>query len=247
MSEQPATRNSVRHHFPVVHQARRPLGKAMARPPRQFVVDFPAHVVHRGNNRVDVFRCPRDLHFYRRCIRDAARIFGVRVNAYVLMTNHVHLLMTPSSTDAISRTMHSASHRYTHYFNKAYSRCGALWQPRFYASVIDNDRYLLACHRYIDMNPVRAGLAVRPEGYLWSSHRFHALGERDDLVTPHARIVSLSENESGRRQAYRSLFQNRQDETDFDVIRKALRAGVAVTEKPPQRGRPRKMVSDTIS
>lgn len=207
---------------------------------------FPAHVVHRGNNREDVFLCPRDFRFYRRCIGEAARACGVDIHAYVLMTNHVHLLMTPAVADGISRAMHSASRRYTHYFNKAYGRCGALWQPRFHAAVIDDDRYLLACHRYIDMNPVRAGLAGQPERYAWSSHRCHAFGDRDGLVTAHATIIALSGDQAARHAAYRSLFADLADQADFDRIRKASRSGRRIDAGSPPRGRPMKMVSDTI-
>lgn len=172
-------------------------------------------------------------------------MFGVDIHAYVLMTNHVHLLMTPEVADGVSRAMHSASHRYTYYFNKAYGRCGALWQPRFHATVIDRDRYLLACHRYIDMNPVRAGLADRPERHPWSSHRFHAFGHGDALITPHPTIIALSGELPARHAAYRALFEDLADQTDFDRIRKASHSGRRIDAAVPPRGRPRKMVSDT--
>lgn len=199
----------------------------MARPPRCFVPDYPVHIVHRGNNRQDIFRGTRDYHIFRRYLREATIEHEVAVNAYVLMTNHVHLLMTPTSVDGISRTLHSLSRRYSGYFNKAYGRTGTLWEGRFHASVIHKDRYLLACHRYIDLNPVRARLASTPDQYSWSSHRVHAAGARDPVVTPHPCVLTLGGDSRSRQAAYRSLFKDG-DDSDFDAIRRACRGGRSI-------------------
>src|SRR5438046_949751 len=164
----------------------------MTRHHRRFEAGYPAHVVHRGNNGEIVFRQEADFRVYWACLKEAVERCGVDVNAYVFMSNHVHLLLTPSSHAAISRAMHSVSRRYARYFNARYGRKGTLWQERFFASLITTDKYLLACHRYIDMNPVRAGMAVDPASYDWSSHRCHALGEDNPLVSPHRTLVSLA-------------------------------------------------------
>jgi len=143
----------------------------MARSPRQFVPGYPSHLTHRGNNRQRIFHCEGDYRFLWRCIKEASDEHRVAVNAYVFMSNHLHLLMTPEEEGvAISRAMHSASRRYAGYFNHRYERTGTLWEGRFHASLVTTDKYLITCHRYIDLNPVRAGLAAGPELYAWSSH-----------------------------------------------------------------------------
>ena len=220
----------------------------MARSPRQFVPGYPSHVTHRGNNRQRIFHCEGDYRFLWRCIKEATDEYEVAVNAYVLMTNHVHFLLTPGEPSAISKAMHSASRRYAGYFNHRYERTGTLWEGRFHASLVTNDRYFLSCHRYIDQNPLRAGLARVPENYPWSSHRFYAVGENNPLVTAHHAIDVLGENESSRRKAYRSLCARFLDDAELDIIRKACRSGRPIAEKgPPMGRRPRKVVPDTTS
>jgi putative transposase len=195
----------------------------MPRPLRNFVPGLPAHLVHRGNNRQPIFACDADFRFFRACIEDALGRFGVDLHSYVLMRNHVHLLMTPSTPCGISRAMQGAIRRYAGYFNARYRRTGTLWEGRFHAAVIEDDRYLLACHRYIDMNPVRAGIVPRPAHYLWSSHRHFAHGARDSLVRPHPSIMALGRTERDRRAAYRALFEAPLDSGDLEDIREAAR------------------------
>lgn len=220
----------------------------MARSPRQFVPGYPSHVTHRGNNRQRIFHCEGDYRFLWRCIKEATDECGVAVNAYVLMSNHVHLLMTPGEPSAISKAMHSASRRYAGYFNHRYERTGTLWEGRFHASLVTNERYFLSCHRYIDQNPLRAGLARVPESYPWSSHRFYALGEHNPLVTAHHAIDVLGENDISRRNAYRALSARILDDAELDIIRKACRSGRTIGENGPPMGRPpRKVVPDTTS
>src|SRR6187402_430264 len=146
------------------------------RPLRHFVPGLPVHLVHRGHNRQRIFHCTGDFLLFRRYLGEAAAEFHVAVHAYVLMTNHVHLLLSPEREGAdISRAMQSAAIRYVGYYNKRYERSGTLWEGRFHSSIIQHDRYLLACHRYIDLNPVRARLTARPEDYVWSTHRHYAM------------------------------------------------------------------------
>jgi len=218
----------------------------MARSPRQFVPGYPSHVTHRGNNRQRIFHCEGDYRFLWRCIKEAAHEFQVAVNAYVFMSNHLHLLLTPREPSAISKAMHSASRRYAGYFNHRYERTGTLWEGRFHASLVTHDRYFLSCHRYIDQNPLRAGLARVPELYPWSSHRFYALGEENPLVTAHRAIDVLGENEVSRRKAYQALSSRILDEAELDIIRRACRSGRPIGEKgAPMGRRPRKVVPDT--
>ena len=220
----------------------------MARSPRQFVAGYPAHVTHRGNNRQRIFHCEGDYRFLWKCIKEAADEHQVAVNAYVFMSNHVHLLLTPEDPWAISRTMHSASRRYAGYFNKRYERTGTLWEGRFHASLVKTDSYFLTCHRYIDQNPLRAGLARVPEQYPWSSHRFYATGEVNSLVTAHHAISVLGESEQSRHRAYRDLVSRPVRDADLDCIRKACRSGRPIGEDVPRVGRPsKKIVPDTIS
>ncbi len=169
------------------------------------------------------------------------------VNAYVFMPNHVHMLLTPSAADRISRSMHSAARRYAGYYNKKYQRTGTLWEGRFRASLVRTDRYLLACHRYIDLNPVRAGMVARPDLYPWSSHRHYAMGEPNPLVTPHPAIIALGGELSSTRDAYRALFSTPLDGVELEAIRSACRGGRPIGADRPAMGRPPKgkLVPDT--
>jgi len=219
----------------------------MPRPPRNLVPDFPAHLTHRGNDRQDIFRRPEDFGVFKHFLKEAVDRHAVAVNAYVLMSNHIHLLLTPREPFAISRALHSASRRYTGYFNARYERTGILWEGRFHASPVTAERYLFACYRYIDMNPVRAGIVTDPKLYAWSSHCFYAAGAKDSLVTPHPAILELSEEPSRRQDRYRALFCTHSDPAELDLIRNACKAGRAVGSNLTSKGRPRKeMVPDTI-
>ncbi len=174
-----------------------------------------------------------------RCLKLAADRFDVRVNAYVFMTNHIHLLLTPLAAPAISRFMHFSARRYAGYFNERYGRTGSLWEGRFHSSLVADDTYFLACHRYIDLNPVRAGLAARADQYDWSSHRHYALGEKNELVTPHAAIQQLGEEDFRRREAYRALFREAVNPGLLQSIRSSIQSSrpIGVEAKV---GRPRK-------
>ncbi len=198
------------------------------------------HLTHRGNNRQLIFTQTADFGVFRHYLKEAVEQQGVSLNAYVFMTNHIHLMLTPNDASGISKAMHSASRRYAGYFNARYQRTGTLWEGRFYAALITSERYLFACYRYIDMNPVRAGIVRRPNDYLWSSHRFYAQGANDELVTPHSSILEFSANAARRQAAYRALFDVPCDASEYDAIRTASRAGRAIGSDAPGRGRPKK-------
>jgi putative transposase len=178
----------------------------MARLPRFFVPDTPQHVIQRGNDRQPIFRTSADHAFFLGCLEFAARRHGVAIHAYVLMTNHVHLLATPETGTSLPRAMQSLGRVYVQYFNSMHSRSGTLWEGRYKATIVESDRYLLACMRYIELNPVRAGLVEHPERYPWSSHRANAFGVFDPLVRAHPLYRTLGATPANRRAAYLALF-----------------------------------------
>jgi putative transposase len=200
----------------------------MPRLPRFPVAGLPHHVIQRGNNRCAIFARPRDYAFFRECLEAAADRFTCQIHAYVLMTNHVHLLVTPLAIGAIGKLMQSVGRRYVPVFNRAHGRTGTLWEGRYRATVIETDRYLFACYRYIELNPLRAGLAPHPGDYRWSSYRANALGWLDSLVTPHDRFVALGADSVKRQEAYRGLFDTMTDDSSVWRIREATTKGSAL-------------------
>lgn len=178
----------------------------MPRLPRLYVPGLPQHVVQRGNDRRATFLDAADRRFYLDTLRFAAHRFRVQIHAYVLMTNHVHLLATPGDAAALPKVMQALGRVYVRHFNRTYARSGTLWEARYRSTVIDTDTYLLACMRYIELNPVRAQLVDAPSDYPWSSHAANALGAADPLITHHALYAALGSSPAGRREAYRALF-----------------------------------------
>lgn len=178
----------------------------MPRKRRFFLPGVPVHVVQRGNNRQAVFFDEDDYRVYMDWLGAAAREQGCAIHAYVLMTNHSHLLMTPTQPEAVSATLQALGRRFVPYVNRRYGRTGTLWEGRFKASVVQEEDYLLACYRYIELNPVRAGMVERPENYPWSSYHAHALGAHDTLLSPHPLYLALGAAAPERQAAYRGLF-----------------------------------------
>lgn len=178
----------------------------MPRQPRYSLAGVPQHVIQRGNNRQVTFFSAQDSRYYRECLATAAGKHDCAIHAYVLMTNHVHLLMTPAQPDGIAKVMQSVGRRYVRYINDSYGRTGTLWEGRYKASLIDSERYLLICCRYIELNPVRAGLVGHPAAYPESSYRHHAHGEDNPLITDHPLYQALGETREQRQEAYRALF-----------------------------------------
>lgn len=198
----------------------------MGRKPRYYLADVPCHIIQRGNNRQQCFFADDDYSYYLECLQHAAETYGCAVHAYVLMTNHVHLLMTPSDGVGISRVMQSVGRRYVQYVNHRQSRTGTLWEGRHKASLIDSERYLLSCYRYIEMNPVRARMAVHPRDYVWSSYRANAEGKQNALLTAHDEYERLGRDPRSRHLAYRALFKRAAVEDPIDAIRRAANLGV---------------------
>jgi len=193
----------------------------MARLPRFFVPDMPQHVIQRGNDRRAIFGTLTDRAFFKDCLAFAAGRHGVAIHAYVFMTNHVHLLVTPEAATSLPRTMQSVGRVYVQHFNSMRGRSGTLWEGRYKAAIVDSDRYLLACMRYIELNPVRAGLVENPEHYSWSSHRCNALGAPDPLVSAHSLYRALGTTPATRRSAYRALFGQPVADDETHAIRDA--------------------------
>lgn len=195
----------------------------MPRTPRLVLPNVPLHVVQRGNDRVRIFHSDADFLRFRDDLRASLLASGVALHAYVLMPNHVHLLLTPPDSAAPARLMRRLGARYVRYVNATYGRTGTLWEGRFRSTMVDSDRYLLTCIRYIELNPVRAGLVSEPEDYGWSSFRYHALGEADPLVTPHAVYLSHSPLPAVRRAAHVALSRHALGADQLQALRATIR------------------------
>lgn len=180
----------------------------MARLPRLTLPGYPHHVIQRGNNRQPIFVSPADYQTLLDLLRENAEKFQVAIHAYVLMSNHFHLLATPSTLEGLPQMMQAVGRRYVRYFNDLQKRSGTLWEGRYKSTLIQSDRYLLACMAYMDLNPVRAGLVAQARDYPWSSHG-HYTGRRvDKFVTPHALYWELGNTPFAREAAYAELVQS---------------------------------------
>jgi putative transposase len=202
----------------------------MARLGRYFVKDQALHVIQRGNNRQAIFFAPEDYALYRGWLLEAAQKYCCAVHAYVLMTNHVHLPVTPGGADSLPRTMQSLGRRYVRHVNARYRRTGTLWEGRYRAAPIDAEDYLLACCRYIELNPVRAGMARHAGDYPWSSYAAHAYGKPDPVLSPHPEFKRLGRTAQEQQREYRALFRRKLDGDFVAALRKATNGGWALGE-----------------
>lgn len=227
----------------------------MARLPRLSAPGHPHHVIQRGNNRQEVFRDAADCERFLGLLAELAPAHNVAIHAYVLMPNHVHLLLTPIDATGMSRLMQALGRRYVHWFNKRHARTGTLWEGRFRASVVESERYLFACSRYIEMNPVRAGLVADPAEYRWSSFAHHVGLRPEPLIREHPLVWSLGNTPYERQAAYRRLFDLPFEANETETIRTAIHGGWAIGDRkfaaaiegqaqrraaPSKPGRPRK-------
>jgi putative transposase len=227
----------------------------MSRPPRLELPGVPLHVIQRGVNRSACFFGDADRRFYLKCLERAAAARGCSVHAYVLMTNHVHLLVTPAEAGAVGAMMQDIGRRYVRVINTIHGRTGSLWGGRFKSSLVDSETYLLTCHRYIECNPVRAGMVVRPAAYPWSSHAHYAGRRTDQLITAHEQFLALGSGIEERRSAFDSLFSIALSDHVLATIRTAANTDSALgseafmtraeallgrSVRPPTRGRPKK-------
>lgn len=192
--------------MPMHWSVRRRNAGVMTRLPRPDLAGVPQHVVQRGNNRMPCFLDDDDRQRYLQCLRQSLIRHGCELHAYVLMSNHVHLLLTPPEKGTVSRLMQMFARNYAGLFNGRHGRTGTLWEGRYKSCVVDTEGYVLTCSRYIELNPVRAWMASDPADYPWSSYCANALGQPDSLITPHAAMLALGNDKETRITAYRALF-----------------------------------------
>ncbi len=207
----------------------------MPRRARLSLPGIPWHIIQRGNNRAVCFCAEQDYRRYLDELADLSRRFACRVHAYVLMTNHVHMLLTPEKADSAARLMKHLGQRYVQYFNRAYRRSGTLWDGRFRSCLTQSEDYVLACYRYIELNPVRAGMVRHPRDYRWSSFHANGDGRPDPLLSPHEEYLRLARTDSERLVAYRALFRPPMDPQLIDAIRQATNGNYVLGGKRFQR------------
>jgi len=191
----------------------------MPRTPRLELPGIPLHVTQRGVNRCAIFVDDDDRHHFRRLLREACRKHDVEIHAFVLMDNHVHLLLGATRSGSVSSAMRLAGQSYVQAFNYRHGRTGTLWQGRFKSSLVDSNHYLLTVMRYIELNPVRAAMVDAPEAYRWSSVHTHLGQARDPMLTPHPMYLALGENADLRAAAYRSWLYAPLPPEDLTAIR----------------------------
>ena len=227
----------------------------MPRPRRLEPAGVALHVVQRGNNRAACFFSDIDRHFYLKCLAEYAERRSCAIHAYALMPNHVHLLVTPRHAGGVSQLMQDLGRRYVTSINKVLARTGSLWEGRFKSNPVDSETYVLACHRYIELNPVRAAMVTNPVDYAWSSHRYYALGTPCKFISEHAVYRSLAKTPIDRRANFLALFDTPQSKNEIDSLRQSLSKGWALgseaflnrieialgcSVRPPRLGRPPK-------
>lgn len=197
----------------------------MARLPRLTAPGYPQHIIQRGNNRQACFFAVQDYAVYLNKLKEAAEKHNVEIHAYVLMTNHVHLLMTPKQRDAISKVMQNLGRYYVRYINNNYHRSGTLWEGRFKSTIVADERYLLTLYRYIELNPVRAKMVENPADYPWSSYHMNAGNKSISLITPHPLYTALGESNETRKAAYQAMFKIELPRQALQNVRNATNKG----------------------
>lgn len=191
----------------------------MARLPRLYIQGCAQHIIQRGNNRDVCFYRDADYAFYVQKLEEAAKRFSVAIHAYVLMTNHVHILLTPADKNGVSSMMQMLGRNYVRYINITYSRSGTLWEGRYKSSLVDSDHYFLTVSRYIELNPVRAKMVAHPGEYCWSSYRSNGMGVEIKLLSPHTQYLALGDTKSSRLMAYRGIVESGVSTDDINEIR----------------------------
>jgi putative transposase len=193
----------------------------MPRRPRIAVAGIPWHIIQRGNNRSACFFTDDDYLYYLDQLQQQSANFGCAVHAYCLMTNHVHLLLTPEAITSASLMMKNLGQRCVQRINRTYRRSGTLWEGRFKSCLAQDEGYALNCYRYVELNPVRAGMVTRPKDYQWSSFRFNGEGENSEFLIPHSSYVGLGGTVMERLKSYNALIKSHMDERQLNEIRKA--------------------------
>ena len=200
----------------------------MPRHARFMLAGVPVHVIQRGHNRAATFFEATDYSFYLEQLAHHARRFDCALHAYCLMTNHVHLLLTPATAEACALMMKHLAQVYAQYVNRRYRRSGTLWEGRFRSCLVDSEAYLLACACYIELNPVRASMVRHPRDYPWSSYRANAEGRAEARLTPHPSYLALARSPANQREAYREFFRAGLADEMLEEIRLATNGGFAL-------------------
>jgi putative transposase len=233
----------------------------MARSPRITIPAYPHHIIQRGNNRAATFFADDDYCFFLECLRRAKIKCRCRIYVYVLMTNHFHLLVEPAEIGDLGRFMQSVGRRYVRYINETYGRSGTLWEGRFKSAAVSRDQYLIACSRYIELNPLRAGIVEHPKHYRWSSYQRRGLGVSDGLLDDDPWYTGLGTTEQERQEEYRQWIDSQINQSEWVQIRQATQRGRLIGKETFQkqveemigrrlvgeaRGRPRKRTVTAI-
>ena len=200
----------------------------MPRAPRVVIPEVALHVVQRGHNRRDCFLQEADYLVYLSNLQELSARTRCALHAYCLMTNHVHMLLTPSSAQSCALLMRNLGQRYVQYFNRRYQRSGTLWEGRYHSCLVDSAPYVISCHRYIERNPVRAGMVASADNYHWSSHHGNAGAAVNRLLTPHPEYLALGLDHASRHAAYQGLFAAGDDPAFLAAIRDATNGGFAL-------------------
>jgi len=198
----------------------------MPRLPRIDAPGIAQHIIQRGNNRQICFGDNQDIAAYACWLKEYSKIYNVDIHAWVFMTNHVHLLMTAHSKLGISKLMQALGRKYVQYYNFKYKRSGTLWEGRFKSCLVQSDKYVLACYRYIELNPVRAKMVENPKDYRWSSYAFNAVGKESDLQTPHPSYLALGKSKESRLKKYRQIFKGQLPQETINNIRITTQKGL---------------------
>lgn len=200
----------------------------MARLPRVRLIGVPQHIIQRCIHGQVCFVSEQDFTAYINWLQHYAAKFDVEIHAWVIMPDHVHLLCTPRIEKGISAMLQGLGRQYVRYFNDAYQRSGTLWEGRFKSCLVEPETYLLELYRYIELNPVRAGIVEHPSQYAWSSYQVNALGKKSALCTPHEQYLSLAKDELKRQKDYRILFNVQIDDQLLDDIRRGVNKSMAI-------------------
>jgi putative transposase len=203
----------------------------MPRRARLAVAGIPWHIIQRGNNRSACFYRENDYLVYLDQLKQQAEEFGCAIHAYCLMTNHVHLLLTPEAADSPSLMMKNLGQHYVQYINRTYSRSGTLWEGRFKSCLAQNDAYALICYAYIELNPVRASIVASPEQYRWSSYSCNGEGYANSLIRPHRNYLSMATTSSERCAVYRKLITSRINDESITQIRQATQGNYVLGDE----------------
>lgn len=193
----------------------------MPRRARLAIAGIPWHIIQRGNNRSACFFREQDYLYYLEQLEEQARKFGCQVHAYCLMTNHVHLLVTPVEKESASLMMKHLGQRFVQYINRYHQRSGTLWEGRFRSCITHEEKYVMSCYRYIELNPVRAGMVPHPQDYRWSSYAVNGNGVKATLITPHSLYSGLAVTVEDRLEAYQKLVESASSEHEISAIRSA--------------------------